>query len=586
MGTGTKRILRVDLSTKEVTTGDFASEGLLGLGGKALGVALLEHHLDPGVDPLAPENPVIFTSSPMAAYGLSGSNRLGAFTKGPLTGAFLESYSGGTMARSLQETGWDALVVTGAAAGPIWLDVDSAGAQLRAANDLWGQDVFTADDRIRDDLDRRSSTLVIGPAGENRVAFAAAMLEKFHALGRGGLGAVLGSKRLKALTVTSPGPRRSKGSPDFDRVRRAISKLATEDPVADAYRRLGTPMMVAVLNEAGGFPTEYWSKGTAAHREDLEADNYGDWARVENETCPPCPVRCRRRLVFKDGRDDGRIVHGPEFETLYAFGGLCLVEHARDVVLLHEECNRLGMDTISAGNIIALAARAGEEGKIAGAPRFGDAAGIKIALGKIAARDGTTEDALAGGIMEAARFLGMEDTAVHVKGMEPAGYDPRALKGMGLAYATSPRGACHLRATFYKPELGGLTQGLSPDEVAELFVDYENRLFLHDCLIMCRFYRDFLPWEHLQVMISELSGDPVGQEESAALIGDLLTRIRRLNFAMGLSSDDDKLPSRFFEEALGTKPPLDRQEFATTLRSYYLRRGWGETGDVLTGPSG
>lgn len=284
------------------------------------------------------------------------------------------------------------------------------------------------------------------------------MLEKFHALGRGGLGAVPGSKRLKALTVTSPGPRRSKGGPDFDRVRRAISKLATEDPVADAYRRLGTPMMVAALNEAGGFPTEYWSKGAAAHREDLEADNYGDWARVENETCPPCPVRCRRRLVFKDGRDDGRIVHGPEFETLYAFGGPCLVEHARDVVLLHE--------------------------------------------------------------------------------------------------------------------------------VAGLFVDYENRLFLHDCLIMCRFYRDFLPWEHLQVMISELSGSPVEQEESVALTGDLLTRIRRLNFAMGLSADDDNLPSRFFEEALGTKPPLDPQEFAATLRSYYLRLGWGETGDVLTGPSG
>src|SRR5660398_247698 len=164
MGTVKKRILHVDLSTNEVTTSDFTAKGLLGLGGKALGVALLERHLDPRIDPLAPGNPVIFTSSPLAAYGFSGSNRLGAFTKSPLTGAFLESYSGGTMARTLCETEWDALVITGAAASPVRVDVDSAGAQIRAADNLWGQDVFTADDSIREDLERRSSTLVIGPA--------------------------------------------------------------------------------------------------------------------------------------------------------------------------------------------------------------------------------------------------------------------------------------------------------------------------------------------------------------------------------------------------------------------------------------
>lgn len=586
MGTVKKRILHVDLSTNEVTTSDFTAKGLLGLGGKALGVALLERHLDPRIDPLAPGNPVIFTSSPLAAYGFSGSNRLGAFTKSPLTGAFLESYSGGTMARTLCETEWDALVITGAAASPVRVDVDSAGAQIRAADNLWGQDVFTADDSIREDLERRSSTLVIGPAGETKVAFAAAMLEKYHALGRGGLGAVLGSKRMKAMTVTSPGSKRNKGGEVFDQVRRKISKLATEDPVSDAYRRLGTPMMVAVLNEAGGFPTDYWSKGTAAHRDKLEAENYSDWAKVENDTCPPCPIRCRRRLVFKDNQDEGRVVHGPEFETLYAFGGLCLVEHARDVVLLHEECNRLGMDTMSAGNVIALAAKAGEEGKIKDAPLLGDADGIMTALGNIARRNGATEDALAGGIREAARFLGMESAAIHVKGMEPAGYDPRALKGMALAYATSPRGACHLRATFYKPELGGLTKDLSTDGLADLFVDYEDRLFLHDCLIMCRFYRDFLPWEDLQVIVGELNGAPVTQEDLATLTQDLLTRIRRLNFAMGLSPDDDTLPSRFFDEALDDKPCIDRQEFRATLRAYYLRRGWGETGDVLTGGSG
>jgi len=255
-----------------------------------------------------------------------------------------------------------------------------------------------------------------------------------------------------------------------------------------------------------------------------------------------------------------------------------MVEQARDVVILHEECNRLGVDTMSAGNVIALAIKAGQRGTIEGAPAAGDAAGIAHALEELSTRSTPLGEIMARGIRGAAAELGMEDEAIHVKGMEPAGYDPRALRGMGLAYATSPRGACHLRATFYKPILAGVTQGLDAPDTARLFIDFEDRLFLYDCLVMCRFYRDWLSWEDLAVLTGELGGETISVADLKDLAASLLTRVRRLNFAMGLSSVDDWLPARFLTEPLDDKPPVDEKELRGQLTAYYTLRGWGPEG--------
>lgn len=590
------RVLFVDLTAGKVEAEELDITGLSGLGGKALAVELLERYLEPTVDPLAPANVVVFTPSPLAAYGFSGSNRFGAFTKSPMTGAFLESYAGGTMARTLRETGWDAVVLRGASGAPVRVHIDAQGAAVLPAGEIWGKDVFEAEDALRTSLPKRSSTMIIGPAGENLSAVASVMLEKDHALGRGGLGAVLGSKKVKAVTVSSPGPVRSQAGEAFEAVRRAVSKLATDSPAANAYRSFGTSMMVAVLNEAGAFPTGYWESGRAAHRADLEAENFPTWAKVETGTCPPCPVRCRRHLTILEGPHAGREIHGPEYESLYSFGGLCMVPHARDVLFLHEECNRLGMDTMSGGNLVSLAIKATETGRRSDGPAAGDTQAISALLKQMAHRDSELGDILSRGIRGAAAALGMEDEAIHVKGMEPAGYDPRSLRGMALAYATSPRGACHLRATFYKPILSGMIKDKTPWETVEVFVDFEDRMFLYDCLIMCRFYRDFLSWDDLAAVVSELgaaAADAQGQVptdtpvdtpvdttiDAAALqrlAGDLLTRVRRLNFAMGLTSADDTLPKRFFTEGLDDKPPIGERELGDWLDAYYEQRGWPE----------
>jgi aldehyde:ferredoxin oxidoreductase len=576
-GTGTAhtRVEEIDVSA------------IAGLSGKALAVDLLERYLDPTAAPLSAGNVVVLTSSPLAAYAFSGSNRLGAFCRSPLTGAFLESYVGGNAGRALREAGWDAVIVHGAAAAPTRLHLDATGAGLFPAADLWGRDSFATDDALTAVLDKRSVALVIGPGGETQNVVASVQAEKDHALGRGGLGAVFGSKRLKAVTITSPGALRLTPRDGFDEMRKRVSQLATDSPAANAYRRMGTPMMVALLNEAGGFPAGYWTAGTVAHRATLEAEHYPEWATVQTGTCPPCPMRCRRHLTLTEGPQAGREIHGPEYETLYSFGGLCMVEHARDVLLLHEECNRLGIDTISAGNLVALAIEARRQGRVDGAPAPGDVVAIAALLSDMARRSTPLGDTLAAGIREAADSFGMADQAIHVKGMEPAGYDPRALRGMALAYATSPRGACHLRATFYKPILGGLTKDLDADGIAALFIDFEDRLFLFDCLVMCRFYRDFLTWDDLVVAANTLAAetaDPgtaaveIDQAGLQRLARDLLTRVRRLNFAFGLTAADDTLPRRFFTEPLGDKPPLGDDEFDGMLTAYYVARGWGAAG--------
>lgn len=573
-----RRLLTVDLSASRVAVQELAADDLLGLGGKALGLAVLEHFLDPTVDPLSPANVVVITPSPLSAYGFSGSNRFGVFAKSPLTGAILESYSGGSLARTLRETGWDALVVTGAAATPVRLHMDEEGARILPATEHWGLDAFATDDALAAELPKRAGALVIGPAGERLSAIATVQVEKYHALGRGGLGAVFGSKRLKAVTIASRGPVKAEGSDAFNTVRHKVSHLATDSPAANAYRAMGTSMMVALLNEAQGFPADYWRAGSVEHRASLEAENFLTWARVETGTCPPCPMRCRRIITINEGEHAGQTIHGPEYETLYSFGGLCMVEHARDVLRIHEQCNRLGLDTIGAGNLAALAMLAAERGTLAAAPGKGDVDGIMRLLEEMARRSSELGDLLSQGIRPASAALALADEAIHVKGMEPAGYDPRALRGMALAYATSPRGACHLRATFYKPVLAGMTKDLDDETLAELFIDYEDRLFLFDCLAMCRFYRDFLTWEDLAVATSELAGRPVAVEELKLLAGSLVDRVRRLNFAFGLTAADDRLPRRFFTEALGDKPPLGEEEFTGMLTAYYRKRGWGNEG--------
>ena len=569
-----RRILVVDLATNGTRVDELDANGTLGLGGKVLGIRLLEKYLDPETDPLGPENIVAITPSPIAAYAMSGSDRFGAYSKSPLTGIWLEAYCGGTFARTLRETGWDALVITGASPDPVRVHMTAEGATIVPAEELWGKSTFETDSELLAQLDRRSSVLSIGVAGENLVKVASIMHEQAHTLGRGGMGAVLGSKKVKAVSVTSPGALKLEAQEQFVATRREVSKLASESPAAANYRRFGTPMVVAVMNEAKGFPTDFFTKSVAPHRATLESEHWPEWAKVESDTCPPCPLRCRKRLTLLDGPEAGREMHGPEYETLYVFGGSCMVEHARDVARLNERCNILGMDTISAGNLVALAMKGKQLGLVDDGPAPGDTPAMSGLLDHIADRSTPTGDVLAGGMDSAAAAFGMSDWNITTKGLDPAGYEPRRLKGMALSYAVAVRGACHLRATFYKPELAGLLDGLDDDAYVDMYLDWEDRMLLSDSLLMCRFYRDFMSWDYLVSAASQLNGAPLTKHELQAQCTEVITRIRRLNLAMGGTPADDTVAERFFRDPTDVDPPLDREELARRVRIYWTKRGW------------
>ena len=291
-------------------------------------------------------------------------------------------------------------------------------------------------------------------------------------------------------------------------------------------------------------------------------------------------MACGRLSTVKEGRHKGIQIEGPEYETIYAFGGLCEVENIEDIVYLNDICDRLGIDTITGGNLAALTIEAVLRGKVDYDINYGEVDKIAAILNDMAFRRGIGKT-LARGIKYASKEWGMEDIAIHVKGMEPAGYDPRVLKGMGLSYGTSPRGACHLRTTFYKPEV---TKMIDPDQIegkAQMLVEWEDRLIIFDTLILCRFYRDFYQWEQLGPMIESVTGLELDKEKMRAIASGVSDATRQFNLREGLKPEDDRLPKRFYLEALPESGKIiSEEQMETLLSEYYRERGWDADGSI------
>jgi aldehyde:ferredoxin oxidoreductase len=290
-------------------------------------------------------------------------------------------------------------------------------------------------------------------------------------------------------------------------------------------------------------------------------------------------MACGRLTTVLHGRHAGLKLEGPEYETIYAFGGLCLIDSIEEIAYLNDICDRLGMDTISAGNLVALTIEASRQGKIDYKIDYGQVDSIAQLLGVIAYRRGIG-DTLARGIKFTAKKWNMEDQAIHVKGLEPAGYDPRVLKGMGLAYGSSARGACHLRATFYKPELSGI---VDPDQIegkAKTFIEWEDRLTIFDTLILCRFYRDLYQWEELSTILKATTGMELNSDKMRSIAGEITDNTRRFNLREGLTPKEDRIPRRFFREALPeTQKIITENEMEQLITDYYKERGWNEKGE-------
>jgi aldehyde:ferredoxin oxidoreductase len=578
------RIITIDLSRETYTIERLPDEIYTAfLGGKGLATHLLLERNPQGVDPLSADNHLIIATGPFCQSRLWGGSRYGVYTKSPLTGFYAESYSGGRVPEAIDATGFDAILIRGQAARPTAIHLNPQGATFHDAGDLWGRDVFETEraalERCRSEKEDwgKPGAIVIGPAGEKLVRFAIIANDKWRCAGRTGVGAVMGAKRLKAI-VFQGNRRRSVYDPnDVAAYAKAFSKANKHSPSAKAYRSLGTTMMVAVMNKAGAFPSRYWSKGSCEHWDKISGETYHREHDVKPHACAKCFMACGRLATIRSGRRKGTRVEGPEYETIYSFGGLCMVEDIAEIAYLNDLCDRLGMDTISAGNLCALAMEASERGKIDDSIAYGDVDAIANLLQQIARKEGVGA-ILAEGIIHAAKEWGLENIAVHVKGMEPAGYDPRVLKGMGLTFATSPRGACHLRTTFYKPELSGL---IPPDLVegkAEMLVEYEDRLNIFDTLILCRFYRDLYPWEELEKAIRLVTGINLSKTELREIASAITTMTRKFNIREGFGPEDDFLPNRLLKKALPSGNALTSAEMDLMVKDYYTLRGWDQNG--------
>jgi len=571
-------LLRIDLTTRTSREETVPPELIKELiGAKGIGTHYLCEEVGPEVDPLSRRAKLIFAIGPMAGTTMLGSNRYGLFFVSPLTGAYCECYSGGNLTPQFAKTGYKIVIVEGKADGHVYLEISEEGVAFHSADDLWGLDAYESEDKIVErTAHKKAQACVIGQAGENLVRFACVNNNKWHQLGRGGPGAVFGSKNLKGI-VWHGDKKVDVARPDaYKVVVREMVENTKDHPAVAAYQRGGTLNMVRIMNGANAFPTRYWRKGMLETFERLTVETMLAEHGTKNESCPPCVMRCVKHNHVFEGRHKGLEIEGPEYETAYVFGGLCEIDDLAEVMWLNDLCDRYGVDSMTAGNLCALAIEASQRGLIDERMEFGDPDCVGDFLTKMCLREGIG-DIWAEGVLRVEKEYGLEGVAVHVKGMEPAGYDPRAMKGMGLGFATATRGACHLRATIYKAELAGILDPQALEGKAAVYCDWEDRLTIMDTLLYCRFYRDLVPWPYITAVVNAAIGTDHSEDDMHRIANRIVTMSHDFNAARGIGRASERLPHWVSEKPMDDEGALTfpQAEMEYMLADYYRIRGWG-----------
>ena len=575
-------LLRIDLGTGTSRTENLSTDLLTDyIGGKGIGSHLLLEEVGADVDPLSPQNKMIFAIGPMTGTAMPGSNRYAAYFLSPLTGGYCESYSGGKLAPQFAATGYKVVILEGAADTPVYLEISEHGVTIHPADDLWGLDTYAAEEQLlaRTDVSK-AQACVIGPAGEHLVRFALVANNKWRCLGRGGPGAVLGSKKVKGIVWHGTQKVEVARPADFKGLINDLVERGRSDPGVARYKAMGTVQMVRVTNSIDAFPTRYWQKGRLEDFEPLTGETMMEKYQVGTTSCPPCIMHCGNMNRVPEGHSfAGLEIDGPEYETIYVFGGLCELVDFPQIMRMNDICDRLGIDTMTAGNLCGLAIEASRQGRLDLDLDYGDADGVAELLTRMALREGIG-DVFADGILRVAREFGLEDLAVHVKGMEPAAFDPRRSKGMGLSYAMTERGACHLRTTFYKAELSGESDPTVAAGKGAMVVDWENRLCIMDTLIYCRFYRDLVPWPFITDVVNAVVGTQYSTEQLAAIANRIVGETHEFNRRRGFGAQQEKLPEWITEHQLtsssGDTWSITADELQSMRREYYAARSWGE----------
>ena len=575
--------LRIDLTSGQVKRESIPDEDLVTyIGGKGLGTKTLYKELESGIDPLSPKNKLILTVGPFTATIIPTVSRHGLFFKSPLTGVYGESYSGGFFAPEVKKAGYEMIIIEGKAPKPTYVSIIDDSVELKDARHFWGLDSHETEDGVKREVgDKAVRVSAIGPGGEKLVRFACISNDYGRQAGRGGAGAVMGSKNLKALAVR--GTKKTKVH-DEEKLRSYVTELLQKLPKDLPLRNVGTPIMVDLENKLGTFPTHYWHKGFFKDHTSINAEAMKKIV-VRNKACFNCPIACGKLVSVTDGKYAGTEVEGPEYETIYAFGGLCEIADIKAIAKANDLCDRLGIDTMETGNMIALAMEACEVGKMKMdlKIKFGDTDAAIDMIQKIGKCEGPAGTLLSQGVREAAKLLDMPETAIHVKGQSPAGYDARGLKGMGLGYAVGPAGASHLRSNIYAPESRGVIDRFATEGKPAFLKNLEDRMAILDSAICCHFGRDlFFTWNDLPKLFEFVTGRPTTEAELHEKANAIITNARRFGTRDGMSRKDDMLPRRFMEEPLpegGSQGSVvKKEELDKMLNEYYALRGWNAEG--------
>jgi len=561
------------------------------LGGRGLGSWLFYSLSGYSAEPFSPSNPLIIASGPLGGTRIPMATRAYAVFRSPLTGILGGSNIGGTVGAIIRWAGVDAVVITSRADKPTYILVEDGRVEFRDASHLWGRDAIETEMELKKEYGRSAAVLAIGPAGENLVRFASINHEYWRQFGRTGGGAVMGSKRLKAIVFVAGGREVEVTKPDaLERWIRDFLPMFMEKTVA--LREGGTLRLIDMGNPMGFLPAYYWTRLSLDGWEALS------WSRkiksehfLRPEACLYCPAACHRPV--KSGKFG--VTVDLEYETVFAVGGLAAVKDADWVIKINDLADRLGLDTITLGNVLAFAIAASKSGKLPGSLDWGDGEALAKLTEDIAFRRGIG-NLLAEGVKRAAEQIGAVDIAVHVKGLEPAGYDPRVLKGMALNYAIGYRGADHLATMAYALDIPGKFGGadyLGPEKV-EAIIHMENVAAVMDSLVLCKFGRDAYdayPGGRFYDVTAQLLTWVTGEEWKGADVKEVAERIvllnRILNVKMGVDSRQDDLPASLKKPLVfeGKVKKIDEKELKEALRHYYTLRGWDEkgvpTGDIV-----
>ncbi len=576
------RALVVDVGTGEAELLELPEPVLRAtIGGAGLGTWLMHRLAPPGVDPLAPESPLAFVFSPLVGTPLTTSAKFAVVAKSPLTGLLNDALASSHFAIAGKLTGHDAVVLRGACEQPSVLLVDGDAARVEPAGDLWGLSAAAAEERLRGRLGPAWRVAAIGPAGERLVRYATVSHDGRHA-GRGGLGAILGAKKIKAVAVRGAGVKPPLADPGA--VLAAAKQLRERSfgPATAKYRELGTLANLLSFNAISTLPTRNFSAASFEGAHELAAEQLHELRHVARDSCASCTIGCEH-IYAAPGGGTTRV----EYENVFALGPLCGVSDPDAVLAASSLCDELGIDTISAGGTLAWAMECAEGGLI-DAPwlRFGDTDALTRALTEIGTRTGLG-DLLAEGSRRAAGAVGQESHkfAPHVKGLELPGYEPRTLHAMALGLAVNARGADHNRSGAYEADLSGdLDRLAGGDEPVHAAGETEDRAAVMDSLILCKFLRGVFdePWREWAELIQPVTGWNVDEAELRATARRIVVAKRLFNLREGWTRAEDTLPERFLSEPLeldsGRPATLSRERLTAMVDRYYAARGLDDTG--------